>query len=122
MSARFRFILDPVETTIRRFFKAFGYEILKMGREYAPDELAVFSKVRPYTGTSIERVVGLMNAVKYLTKNRIEGDFVECGVWRGGSMMAAMLTLLKLGDTSRHFYLFDTYEGMTPPTEKDVTH
>jgi hypothetical protein len=58
MSARFRFILDPVETAIRRFFKAFGYEILKMGREYSPDELAVFTKVRPYTGTSIERVVG----------------------------------------------------------------
>jgi hypothetical protein len=37
-------------------------------------------------------------------------------------MMAAMLTLLELGDTSRHFYLFDTYEGMTPPTEKDVNY
>jgi hypothetical protein len=36
-------------------------------------------------------------------------------------MMAAMLALLQLGDTSRHFYLYDTYEGMTPPTDKDVT-
>jgi len=122
MSARYRFILDPVQTAIRRFFKAFGYEIIKMGREYSPDELDVFAKVRPFTATSPERVSGLMNAVKYLVKNRIEGDFVECGVWRGGSMMAAMLALLNLGDTSRHFYLFDTYEGMTPPTDKDVTH
>ena len=36
-------------------------------------------------------------------------------------MMAAMLTLVQAGDTARHFYLFDTYEGMPPPTSKDVT-
>ena len=121
MSARFRFILDPAQTAIRRFFKAFGYEILWMGRDYTKEEQEVFSKVQPFTATSIERVVGLINAIEYLTKNKIEGDFVECGVWRGGSMMAAMLALLRLGDTSRHFHLFDTYEGMTPPTSKDVT-
>jgi hypothetical protein len=92
-----------------------------MGHDYASQEQDVFAKVKPYTGTSIERVIGLVKAVKYLTRNRIEGAFVECGVWRGGSMMAAMLTLLQLGDTSREFYLFDTYEGMTPPTAKDVT-
>ena len=91
-----------------------------MGRDYTPEEMEVFAKVKPCTATSTERIAGLMNAVHYLTRNRIEGDFVECGVWRGGSMMAAMLSLLRLGDTSRHFYLFDTYEGLTPPTEKDI--
>jgi O-methyltransferase len=116
-----RFLINPAQALIRRFFKAFGYEILKMGRDYSPEELEIFAKVRPYTGTSTERLTGLINAVKYLVKNKIEGDFVECGVWRGGSMMAAMLALMKLGDTSRHFYLFDTYEGLTAPTDKDVS-
>ena len=46
----------------------------------------------------------------------IEGDIVECGVWRGGSMMAAALTLLRLGDTDRDLYLFDTFAGMPEPT------
>ena len=116
-----RLFIHPVEALIRRFFKAFGYEILKMGRDYGPGELEIFARVRPYTCTSTERLAGLINAVNYLTRNKIEGDFVECGVWRGGSMMAAMLALMKLGDTSRHFYLFDTYEGMTTPTDKDVS-
>jgi len=116
-----RLLIYPIQRVIRRFFKAFGYEILKMGRDYSLEEMEIFAKVRPYTGTSTERLAGLITAVKYLAKNKIEGDFVECGVWRGGSMMAAMLTLMKLGDTSRHFYLFDTYEGMTPPTDKDVS-
>ena len=121
MSSRLHFILDPVQGSIRRFFRAFGYEILRMGRDYTSEEQEIFSKVHPFTATSIERVAGLMQAIEYLQKNKIEGDIVECGVWRGGSMMAAMLKLLRMDDTSRHFHLFDTYEGMTPPSEKDVT-
>jgi hypothetical protein len=34
--------------------------------------------------------------------------------------MAAALTLLQLGDTTRDIYLFDTFEGMTAPTERDL--
>ena len=35
-------------------------------------------------------------------------------------MMAAARTLIKLGDISRKICLFDTFDGMSPPTEKDV--
>lgn len=121
MSARYRFLADPVQSLIRRFFKHWGYEIIKVASDYPADELAIMSQVKPFTGTSHERISGLISVVKYLHRNKIEGDFVECGVWRGGSMMAAMLALKNLGDTSRHFYLYDTYEGMTPPTDKDKT-
>jgi hypothetical protein len=69
--------------------------------------------------TSVERVASLINAVNYLSANRIPGDIVECGVWRGGSMMATALTLLKHGDTSRSLYLYDTFEGMPAPTDQD---
>ena len=48
------------------------------------------------------------------------GAVVECGVWKGGSMMAAALTLLRLGDTERDLYLYDTFEGMRRPTDEDV--
>ena len=77
-------------------------------------------QVKEHTSSGPERLTGLMNAVRYLVENKIPGDFVECGVWRGGSMMAAMSTLINLGDTSRRFHLFDTFEGMSAPTEKDV--
>jgi O-methyltransferase len=121
MSAINRLVLDPVRGGVHRFFKSFGYEILKIDQAYSPGELEIITKVKPFTATSVERIVTLVNVVNYLSKNQIAGDFVECGVWRGGSMMAAMLALLQRGDTSRHFYLFDTYEGMTPPTDKDIT-
>jgi hypothetical protein len=50
----------------------------------------------------------------------IEGDIVECGVWRGGSMMLAALKLIELKNTERNLYLFDTFEGMTIPTDIDT--
>lgn len=53
----------------------------------------VYSKVKPYTMTSAERIYGLIEAVKYITRYQIEGAIVECGVWKGGSMMAVAETL-----------------------------
>ena len=55
-------------------------------------------------------------------KNNIPGSIVECGVWKGGSMMAVAETLKKLNATDRQLYLYDTYAGMTPPTDEDKAH
>jgi hypothetical protein len=104
---------------VRDILRRCGYDISKIAN-IPHDELAIINQVKPFTCTSPERISSVIEAVRYLNRNQIQGDFVECGVWRGGSIMAAMLTLKQLGDTSRNFYLFDTYEGMTPPTDKDV--
>jgi hypothetical protein len=69
--------------------------------------------------TSPESLSALIQATAYVVKYGIAGAFVECGVWRGGSMMAVALTLLHEGEPTRDLYLFDTFEGMTEPTDKD---
>jgi hypothetical protein len=69
--------------------------------------------------TSPERIASLCQAVDYITNCNISGDFVECGVWKGGSVMATALTLLRQGSSERKIYLFDTFEGMSPPQEVD---
>jgi O-methyltransferase len=79
-------------------------------------------RVAPYTMTTPPRIYALARAVEYVAARPVEGAFVECGVWRGGSMMAIALTLLRLGVTDRELYLFDTFEGMTKPGEEDVKH
>ena len=38
----------------------------------------------------------------------------------GGSAMMAALSLQRLRQSHRSLYLYDTYEGMTQPTERDV--
>ncbi len=69
----------------------------------------------PYTMTSIERGLALYRATRYIVEQRIPGVFVECGVWKGGSVMIAMKTLQLLDAASRRFVLFDTFDGMTEP-------
>ena len=71
--------------------------------------------------TSNEKLYALVTAVRYVVDAGIEGDLVECGVWRGGSMHAVARTLLAKGVTDRDLHLFDTFSGMTEPTERDVS-
>ena len=80
----------------------------------------VASRQNKFTMTSMERCYALFQSVRYLVEKDIPGDIVECGVWRGGSSMLAALTLIKLNQTHRRIYLYDTFEGMSKPTEKDV--
>lgn len=82
----------------------------------------IIQKVRPYTMTSPERLFALIEAVKYVVSNNIPGSFVECGVWKGGSMMAIAETLHQLKVTDRQLYLYDTFAGMPPPTEEDKNY
>ena len=119
------FFYTRVRPQIKNFTSAIG---IKRKRERAVklppdfDELTtrIFNTVNPYTMTSPERVAALVEAVRYVVANEIPGDFIECGVWRGGSSMAAALALKELGDESRELWLYDTYEGMSAPTDEDV--
>jgi O-methyltransferase len=88
--------------------------------DFSDEDVALCRAVAPYTMTSPERVLALAESVRHVSRNRIEGAIVECGVWRGGSMMAAALTLRALGDPSRELHLFDTFEGMSAPAARDV--
>jgi O-methyltransferase len=87
--------------------------------DYTPEEIRIIRMVAPYTRTGPERIQPLIQAINYIVRGGIPGAFVECGVWKGGSMMAAAAALKQLGQTGRDLYLFDTYEGMTAPTELD---
>ena len=80
----------------------------------------IIRAVRPFTMTSPDKLYALILATRYVVKHSIPGDIVECGVWRGGSMHAAAMTLAACGVTDRDLYLFDTYDGMPPPSDADV--
>lgn len=84
------------------------------------EQIEIVASVRDLTMTSPERVLALCNAVEYVLQSGISGDLVECGVWRGGSMAAAAKTLVNNGATDRSLWMYDTYDGMSEPTEQDV--
>ncbi|MEO7984567.1 MAG: TylF/MycF/NovP-related O-methyltransferase [Bacteroidota bacterium] len=79
----------------------------------------LYKKVRDYTFVPVERSYSLYQTVNYIIKNNIEGDFVECGVWKGGSSMLMAYILKDAGISNRKIWLYDTFEGMTKPGEMD---
>jgi hypothetical protein len=111
---------------INKLLKPFNYSLKKMKpAEHAEDILgdadfmAIYEQVREFTMTSIERMYSLYQSIHYVIDQQLPGDFVECGVWKGGSSMIIALTLKKLGVQNRVIYMYDTFEGMSAPTEKD---
>jgi len=87
--------------------------------DFHPLTEEIWKSVRRFTMTDKKRVNALINAVEYTIRKDIPGDFVECGVWRGGSIMTMIKTLQLLG-VERRVWLYDTFEGMSEPTEVDT--
>src|SRR5262245_45303578 len=100
---------------LNRLLKPAGIELRRLAE---PNDL-ILEKVAPFTATSRERIVALCDAVEYIVRMPIEGAFVECGVWRGGSSMAAALALQRAGAAERDLHRLDTFEGMPPASEHD---
>jgi O-methyltransferase len=115
--------------TVRALARRLGYDITPHVatpgpvRDWPVDfeerDLEICAQVAPYTMTSRERIYALRRAVRYVATAGLTGAIVECGVWRGGSMMVVAQTLLDLGTPAYDLYLFDTFAGMPPPADVD---
>lgn len=88
--------------------------------DFSETNKEICDAVKAYTMTSPERVNALIDAVYYIVANKIDGAMVECGVWKGGSSMAIMVALQKRRD-ERDVYLYDTFTGMSAPSDADVS-
>ncbi|MCG8442639.1 MAG: TylF/MycF family methyltransferase [Caulobacterales bacterium] len=116
-----------IKQAIKRSLAANSYRLVRTDVAPSPSKdmkrdgnfAAIYDRCADYTMASPARVYSIYLAVRYLVQNRIPGDMAECGVWRGGSSMAAALALIDIGDTSRKLYLYDTFEGMPEPEAVD---
>jgi hypothetical protein len=74
-----------------------------------------------YTMLGRKRLDNVEHCVRTILAEGIPGDLIECGVWRGGSVvfMSAMLSAFDV--TDRTVWVADSFEGLPPPTaEPDV--
>ena len=120
---------SPIVSMLRKMVRSIGFDVVRYREndvDIPPDCDAAIAEtirhVRTYTQTSPERIASLCDATRYVVGAQIPGAIVECGVWRGGSMMAVIRTLIEAGDVTRDLFLYDTFEGMPEPGAKDVTH
>ena len=107
---------------LKALLEAEGYGVIPNDQyriDMEPEFRSLWDEIREYTMTGMERGYGLYQAVRYLEARGVKGDFVECGVWKGGSCMLMMRTLQQLG-RERRVWLYDTYSGMPEPGDEDI--
>ncbi len=75
-------------------------------------ELIQYVKKNHYSMVSDERLFATVKSCKYIIESGIEGDFVECGVWRGGNAILAA-GIFRLYHSNKRVWLFDTFEGFS---------
>jgi hypothetical protein len=64
------------------------------------------------------RRYNLIQALEYVSFHNLDGDFVECGVWKGGNIVIYK-KFMDEKNMKKNIYAFDTFEGMNEPCEYD---
>lgn len=80
---------------------------------------SVMSRVSGRTMGSALQQYSMWLASNYVEDNNVPGAIVEFGVWRGGMSMIGA-EVVRQRNSTRTSFLFDTFEGMTEPTSRDV--
>ena len=117
--------MNPLKTAINTLLRLGNYEVKKLNKIYDYVELRKNDKElvqevinQNLTMTSPDRLLATLFAVKYVCNSKIDGDFVECGVWRGGNSILAIRLLNQLSN-NKSVWMYDTFKGMTQPTSND---
>jgi len=83
-------------------------------------EIKIINHCKRYSMTGELRMSVLINLVKLIKKKKIQGDFVECGVWRGGNIILFRKLIEHFFIKDKIIYGYDTFEGMTSPSKFDI--
>lgn len=115
-----------IKSLILSFLKKNNLEIKKINSlpnlvEIDDDDKLLLNKILKsnLSMTSPERLTATLLATKYVCKSKIDGDIVECGVWRGGNSITALHALNKY-KSNKSIWMYDTFSGMTMPTKYDI--
>lgn len=111
-----------IKDFFRKLLRSSGFSVQRIKKpvELTDDEFDIIKLILDdsLSMCSIERLISTALACKYIIKNNIRGDFVECGTWRGGNAILAKYIFNKY-EHSNIIHIFDTFCGMTEPSKED---
>ena len=106
---------------LRILFYLHGKESKDFPVEIKEEEKEIIKLSDKYTMTDRITMWALIQSIKNVIQNKIDGDFVECGVWRGGNLILCQ-KYFNLQHIKKKIYGFDTFEGMVKPKEVDIDY
>jgi O-methyltransferase len=118
-------VFSSVISCVRRVLRLAGLQVIRANSADAPPsdlnemDRQCIREARPYSLATSHRLASMLDAVDYIHRAGIAGAIVECGVWRGGNMILAAKALQCRGSVERDLYLYDTFQGMSAPTDAD---
>ena len=116
-------MLNTFKILINKFLTIFNLSIINNNQkiiELKNDDAKLISVVSKYSMTPKIRIYNLLQALRHIKQKNIDGDFVECGVWRGGNIILFKKFLEnELKNSNKKIFAYDTYEGMNQPSEED---
>lgn len=121
--------MRQIKKLLTKIFNIFGFDIIRhrarrdanlnieehLGFELEADATECIRIVKDNTMLSKRRLVTLYQQVAYCEENNISGDFVECGVWKGGAAGLMALANLRNASQRRHLHLFDAFQEICEP-------
>lgn len=115
----YKFTFRIYKTLIRLFFLRFLiYFKIKGDKENFKKVKAIY-QVMPYSLVGAAGLSQTYDLVIEIFKKNIKGDLIECGVAQGGCAVLMTLTAFKNNRDGRKVWLFDSFEGLPEPTDKD---
>ena len=110
---------------IKKLFRRFEFEIKRIKKDKSQFPIEIDNNIKDiinicntYSMTGEKRMYVLSEAVKEVSRQKLEGDLVECGIWKGGNIIL-FNKLNDLYNLKKKIYAFDTFEGMPNSSEFD---
>lgn len=114
-----------MKALVKKLVGALGYEIAKKssrkmgyGYDFESEARQAIAVVRENTMVSYEPLVTLFQQIRYCELQDIPGDYVECGVGKGGASGLMALANKEYGQKRRHIYMFDIFDDICEPDPK----
>jgi O-methyltransferase len=108
----------------KKLISIFGYEITRKpsgkvdysyGFEQEQEAREAIAIVRKNTMVSYKPLITLFQQVRHCEINSINGDYVECGVWKGGAVGLMALANIKYRQKRRDIHIFDIFSDICEP-------
>lgn len=108
-------ISHRIAARIRSGLTRFTDERIDLGYEYVEEAYPLIERVRPFTMVPYQNLALLYEQVRHVEEIGLPGAFVECGVWKGGSVGLMALANLSLSEARRDIHLFDAFDDICEP-------
>ena len=112
-----------IKSIINKLIISTGYSLINNNQkivELNNNDKKLINLAQKYSMTPQIRIFNLLQSLRYLKNKKIDGDYVECGVWKGGNIILFKKFIEDEDENSkRKIFAFDTYGGMTEPDKND---